>query len=175
MSALAVRTSVGACEIKDEGCWNEADETDGRDFQVRLMTRLRRLLVMCVVLLLVAQGMKAGALEAGRMDEHFSVREYNLFHDVLHPLQHEALPKKDFGRIRARADELYARGLAIVKLGIPPGVGETTEFAKELKGFARALRQFRADARKRSNARLEASYSAVHDAFEILASMLPRK
>ena len=45
--------------------------------------------------------------------EGFSVKEYEDFHRVLRPLQHEALPKKDFQRIRARAGELTKLGRAI--------------------------------------------------------------
>jgi hypothetical protein len=69
---------------------------------------------------------------------------------------------------------LVTRGRAIVRLGIPAGVGERDAFAKELKAFERALATFKGDARKKSDARLEASYNAVHDTFEVLASMLPR-
>lgn len=126
-----------------------------------------------IALLMTMQGYTASA--ASGTDEHFSVREYNLFHDVLHPLQHEALPKKDFKTIRARAVELVTRGRAIVKLGVPAGVQEKEEFQKELKGFEEALTKFEGDAEKASDVQLEESYSAVHDSFEMLASMLPRK
>jgi hypothetical protein len=128
-----------------------------------------------VALAFVLAALAAGATATSATDEHFSVREYNLFHDVLHPLQHEALPKKDFKTIRARASELAARGRAIVRLGVPAGVEDKAEFAKELKGFDKALLRFKADARKPSDARLEASYTALHDAFEMLASLLPLK
>ena len=136
----------------------------------------------CVAIIMAALALLAGLDLGGvgfaatvRADEHFSVREYNLFHDVLHPLQHEALPRKDFKTIRARAAELVTRGSALVRLGVPAGVQEPTAFEKELKQFEKALLKFRADARRRSNARLEQSYNAVHDTFEVLASMLPRK
>ncbi|HEX8492876.1 MAG TPA: hypothetical protein VF658_08555 [Pyrinomonadaceae bacterium] len=136
----------------------------------------------CVAMMLAAFVLSAAFAEGGvgvaakvRADEHFSVREYNLFHDVLHPLQHEALPKKDFKTIRARAAELVTRGRALVRLGVPAGVQETEAFRQELKQFEKALMKFRTDARKKSNARLEQSYNAVHDSFEMLASMLPRK
>ncbi|HEX7997380.1 MAG TPA: hypothetical protein VF528_03100 [Pyrinomonadaceae bacterium] len=138
-------------------------------------TMCRVLMAGCVLLLMGWQVGRAGALGVVRADEHFSVREYNLFHDVLHPLQHEALPQRDFKRIRARAGELVARGRAIVRLGTPAGVGDREAFARELKAFARALEVFRRDARKGTEARLEASYNAVHDSFEMLASMLPVK
>jgi hypothetical protein len=133
------------------------------------------MMTVAIALLAVVYGQGAGSVAVAAMDEHFSVREYNIFHDVLHPLQHEALPKRDFKTIRARAGELVAKGRAIVMLGIPAGVGETAEFAKGLKEFDKALTKFKADARKKSDARLEQSYSAVHDAFEMLASLLPIK
>ncbi len=106
----------------------------------------------------------------------FSVPEYEQFHDVLHPLEHEALPNKDFRRIRNKAPELIRRGKAIVALGVPAGTNEQrkAEFASELKKFDKALSKLRTDARKGSNTKLKASYSAVHDSFEMLAAMLPR-
>ena len=70
-----------------------------------------------------------------------SVKQYEAFHDVLHPLEHEALPNKDFRRIRAKSALLMKRGLAIVKLGVPGGTGEDQkeEFTKCLNTFSKAL------------------------------------
>jgi len=108
--------------------------------------------------------------------EEFSVKEYEDFHRVLHPLQHEALPKKDFQRIRARAVELTKLGEAITKLGVPRGTSPESveEFNRELKQFGKALIEFEADARSGTDAQLEKSYSSVHDSFEMLAALLPR-
>ena len=107
----------------------------------------------------------------------FSVKQYEEFHDVLHPLEHEALPKNDFGRIRAQSATLIKHGREIVKLGVPDGTAadQQAEFKKELAKFNGALNKFRTDARRGSNSQLKTSYSAVHDSFEMLASMLPRK
>jgi hypothetical protein len=106
----------------------------------------------------------------------FSVPQYEQFHDVLHPLEHEALPNKDFRRIRNKTPELVRRGKAIVAVGVPAGTKEERkqEFATELKKFDKALWKLRSDARKGSNTKLKASYSAVHDSFEMLAAMVPR-
>ena len=106
----------------------------------------------------------------------FSVKEYEEFHDVLHPLEHEALPKKDYRRIRANAGELVKRGRAIVKVGVPPATSEDQKqaFSQELKKFDDALRTFQTRAKKGTNDQLKASYSNVHDSFEMLANMLPR-
>lgn len=106
----------------------------------------------------------------------FSVRQYETFHDVLHPLQHEALPNKDFRRIRSRSALLTKRGRAIVNLGVPRGTNaeHKEEFRKELKKFSKALTKFRSDALRGKDAQLEVSYNEVHDSFEMLAAMLPR-
>jgi len=110
-------------------------------------------------------------------EEHFSVKEYNEFHDVLHPLEHEALPKKDFQRIRTNAAELVKRGKAIVQVGLPSGTAakDQDEFRKELKKFESALGNFGKHAQDGTDAQLEGSFSAVHDSFEMLVGMLPRK
>ena len=109
--------------------------------------------------------------------EHFSVKEYNNFHDVLRPLQHEALPSKEWGRIRLNAGELVKRGKAIVKVGVPAGVTKekAEEFRKELKRFNSALKKFNRDAKAGADGDLEASFTAVHDSFEMLAGLLPQK
>jgi hypothetical protein len=105
-----------------------------------------------------------------------SVRQYESFHDVLHPLEHEALPNNDFPRIRAQSALLVKRGNAIVTLGVPRGVtaANKEEFATGLGKFKAALAKFRSEARKGTDEELRTSYSAVHDSFEVLAGMLPR-
>jgi hypothetical protein len=110
-------------------------------------------------------------------EEYFSVKEYNVFHDLLHPLEHEAVPAKDFQRIRSNAADLVRRGEAIVRVGVPRSTSEryVEDFRKELKKFKSALAKLRKDAKRGTDAQLEASFSAVHDAFEMLAGMLPRK
>lgn len=110
-------------------------------------------------------------------EDHFSVKEYNVFHDLLHPLEHEALPAKDFQRIRSNAAELVKRGKAISRVGVPPRTAEANraEFRKELKKFKTALDKLAKDAKKGDDAKLETAFSAVHDSFEMLVGLLPRK
>jgi hypothetical protein len=105
-----------------------------------------------------------------------SVKEYEQFHTVLHPLEHESLPKRDFESIRAKADELVRLGSAIVKLGVPKGTKAELEadFKQELEKFGQAIKRFAIDARDSNDESLKTSFSAVHDSFEMLAAMLPR-
>ena len=135
------------------------------------MKKQSKHLLVCALSALLLLSVSALGQEEG----HFSVKEYNEFHDVLHPLQHEALPNKDFKTIRAQAGELTTRGEAIVKLGVPAKVKDAAAFAKELKKFGDALSRFKSDAAGAADEQLEESYLAVHDTFEMLAHMLPRK
>jgi hypothetical protein len=136
-----------------------------------------RISVLCVLTVFWLSTTSLFTLGATNAAQHgFSLKEYEKFHDVLHPLEHDALPKKDYRRIRSQANLLVKRGNAIVKLGVPRGTSEDKkeEFAKELDSFRQALAKFKADARTGSNSQPKASYSAVHDTFEMLAAMLPR-
>ena len=133
--------------------------------------RMRSLIIITALLCLLPM---AGAVSAA---EHFSVKEYEEFHDLLEPLQHEALPNKDWQRIRSNAAEFVKRGKAIVKVGVPAGTAKTNvaKFRFELKKFRNALNKFSQDAKGSDDTKLEASFGAVHDSFEMLAGMLPRK
>ena len=108
---------------------------------------------------------------------HSGPKVYEEFHDVLHPLEHEALPNKDYRRIRARSPELIKRGKAIVKAGTPSTLtgDKRTEFVLEMNTFNAALNQLKTAARRGSNLKLARSYSAVHDSFEKLMHMLPSR
>jgi hypothetical protein len=107
----------------------------------------------------------------------FSVREYNEFHDVLHPLEHEALPSK-----KLRANQVECRRICETRQSdcaarstknTDPGHAQA--FRAELKKFKGALDRFKRDARDGTDTQLENSFSAVHDSFEMLVGMLPRK
>jgi hypothetical protein len=87
------------------------------------------------------------------------------------------LPNKDFASIRSKSVDFVKLGKAIVKVGVPAGVAKTkvVEFRKELRKFNAALSKFSRVAKAGTDSALEASFSAVHDSFEALAEMLPRR
>ena len=109
--------------------------------------------------------------------EGFGVKEYDEFHHVLHHLQHEALPKNDMATIRTKANELIQLGQRITSLGVPQGTKteHVDNFKKELARFEQALTNYGANAKSGSDEDLRKSYIVVHDSFEALADMLPRK
>ena len=138
------------------------------------MKRYRSASIFVITLLLSTASLCAPRVTRAAAQHGFSFKEYEKFHDVLHPLEHDALPKKDYRRIRSQANLLVKRGNAIVKLGVPSGTGEDKkeEFAKGLNSFREALAKFKADARHGTNDQLKTSYSAVHDSFEMLAALV---
>ncbi len=107
---------------------------------------------------------------------HSGPKLYEEFHDVLHPLEHEALPNKDYRRIRSQTPQLVKRGKAIVKAGAPATLtgDKREEFVLEMSTFNAALNKLKTDARRASDSKLSRSYSGVHDSFEKLMHMLPR-
>ncbi|HSS22214.1 MAG TPA: hypothetical protein VLL54_19240 [Pyrinomonadaceae bacterium] len=115
------------------------------------------------------------------VSEQSRAEVYKRFHEVLHPLQHEALPQKNFAEIRRQSGELFKRGKAIVGLGIEQAPADLRkEFAKVLRKFDQALNTFSTDAKSGSDDELEKSFSEVHDLYEelemfVLAAPVPVK
>lgn len=142
--------------------------------------RLSRTLVLAAVfsgacLAIVGVGRVSAQEGHGEGKHGPAVKQYEAFHEVLHPLEHEALPKGDFARIRSQSALLRKRGNAIVKLGVPSGVAAANQkdFLAELNKFKAVLASFKTDAKKGTDDQLKSSFSAVHDSFETLAGMLP--
>ena len=132
--------------------------------------------ILIGLVIALSTSISVNAQETHEKKHGFSVRQFEAFHDVLHPLQHEALPNKDFQRIRKESASLHKRGRAIVLLGVPRNLKEENKkaYRLELQKFGSALTRFRNEALRGSDGQLEKTFSAVHDSFETLASMLPR-
>lgn len=135
-------------------------------------SQLTAVLLLLTIFILTLEAPKASTHAA--VQHSFQIEEYELFHAVLEPMQHEALPTGDFARIRLMANELVTRGRAIVKLGVPKAAKpQRWKFAEARRKFDRALSAFMKDARKKNDLRLSKSFTAVHDLFEELADLVP--
>ena len=101
-----------------------------------------QLLLLCVLTTFLLSTVNPNALGAtNTAAQHaFGYKEYEKFHDVLHPLEHDALPKKDFRRIRSQANLLVKRGNAIVKLGVPRDMSDD----KKERAITKSTRTIRA-------------------------------
>ncbi len=98
----------------------------------------------------------------------FCGTEYEEFHGVFHPLQHEALPAGDYARIRSRVKELVRLGKAIVKLGVPQNSFAPVEMRAGIMRFRKSVEEFRRAAGANSDVALNGAFKAVHDSFEEL-------
>jgi cytochrome c556 len=107
--------------------------------------------------------------------EAFSNADFDRFHDILHPLQHEALPKNDFATIRREARRLVTAGRPLTRMAVPPGIAETAKFCEEQARFTDALKRFDRAAQRKDDNALKRSYIQVHDTFEEMAHLLPRR
>jgi hypothetical protein len=133
-----------------------------------LMKRTQWVAVLLLTTILMI-GLAASPATNAAAPQRFVIEEYQLFYELLNPLLRGALPEGDFQRIRSSANELVARGKAIVKLR----VHENRKFAEARRKFDRALDAFMIDARKDDNPRLVKSFTAAHDSFEELADIAP--
>jgi hypothetical protein len=113
--------------------------------------------------------------DGGKAHSAFNNAEFDRFHDILHPLQHEALPKNDFATIRREAKRLVAAGRPLTRGFVPAGVTDTAKFCEELANFADALKRFDRDAKRKDDEAMKRSYIRVHDTFEEMAHLLPRR
>ena len=104
----------------------------------------------------------------------FNNTDFDRFHGVLHPLQHEALPKNDFQTIRREAKRLVAAGRPLTRMVIPVGITDTAKFCEEQARFTDALKQFDRAAKRNDDEALKRTYVRVHDTFEEMAHLLPR-
>jgi hypothetical protein len=135
------------------------------------MKRSRTSALALTAIFILVFGVSPGAGHA--VQRELRIAEYEGFLDVLEPLEREALPQKDFRRIREMAGELVIRGKEIVALGIPDGYGPVRRFAMARKAFDRSLDRFKLDAKSGSNLRLKKAFVAVHDSFAELEDSLP--
>ena len=140
-----------------------------------IMKRTFTLTLSLICALFVASAIGAQEHGEGHGGHNFPAPQFDRFHDILHPLQHEALPNNDFRTIRARAGDLYNAGRAILRLSVPRSATNAAELRRKRAEFSRALSVYRRDARRASDAQLRASYERVHDTFEELAHLWPRR
>jgi hypothetical protein len=111
--------------------------------------------------------------EKKEMKKEFGKAEFEAFHTVLRPLQHKALPAKNFKKIREKSELLVEKGETIVNLGIPKAIEKTAEYKRALQSFSDALAKYKNDAKSGTDAELKKSYLAVHDLYERLMNFLP--
>lgn len=107
----------------------------------------------------------------GVQKHKFPTPELDAFHTVLHPLVHEALPKKDARRIRKNVAELNELGEKIIKSSLPKEISLEQEknLKEQIDFFGAALNELvKISKKKGKDSELMKGLDSVHEEFEEL-------
>ncbi len=108
-----------------------------------------------------------------KSDHKFALKELKVFHDVLHPLYHNALPKGDFSAIRNKLNELHMDAIAIQKAKLPKKLaGRQKEFDNKSAAIVFLLGDMVSMKDKVDDATIEKMFNDMHEAFESLAELM---
>lgn len=101
---------------------------------------------------------------------HFAIKELDRFHDVLHPLVHDALPDNDFDTIRKNLDALMQEAEAIVNAALPEKYeAKKREFGVLAEALVNQLAGLKETA---DDEELAMKFEERHGTFEQMAGML---
>ena len=133
--------------------------------QIRIVQII--LLVLCCSVL-YAQEEKATTEQKHEM-EKTSVKELTTFHELLHPLVHEAYPAKDYGTIRKAIPDLIKSAAKIRTAKLPKEMKDKKkEFAGESKKLLKELKALDKKQNKLSDEQFAEQFMDMHDTFEKL-------
>jgi hypothetical protein len=129
----------------------------------------RLLMVICVLAL--SPALVWAQAEVAPKEEHqageghvFAVPAMDHFHEVLHPLVHDAMPEKQYDLVRGKLDELFSHAKAIRKAKLP---AEMASVKKEFRRSAeRLVDQIRKLKKTSNDAKFEALFDEMHMTFE---------
>lgn len=103
----------------------------------------------------------------------FALKELKVFHDVLHPLFHDALPRGDFSTIRSKLHELHKDAVAIQKAKLPKKLaGRQKEFDNKSAVLVSLLGDMVSMKDIVDDATIEKMFNDMHEAFEGLAELM---
>jgi hypothetical protein len=115
------------------------------------------------------QGQPGGAEE-----EHGgSVKELDAFHESLHPLVHEMLPKKDYSGIRAKLPDLLKSARAVAEAKLPERLASRQEAYTTLGN--RLVKQVTTLRKTRDIVAFEKLFNDMHMTFEKLVDLCAPK
>jgi hypothetical protein len=111
--------------------------------------------------------------EGKKSEPAFALKEMNVFHKILHPLVHDALPNNDFAAIRSNLDTLLAEAKAIQQAKLPKKfAGRKEEFEKQTEELVSQLTDLVSMKDIVDDATLEKLFNDMHESFESLGEIL---
>lgn len=128
-------------------------------------------LIFAVSGLAVGQDKPAEAKE--QASHKLPLKQLEVFHDVLHPLVHDAYPNNDFDAIREKLDVLLEKAMAIDKAKLPRKYsGVKTEFKKQSALLVTQLEGMVKAASKIDDEFLGVQFVEMHETFERMIGIL---
>ena len=133
---------------------------------------MKTLLLVVMALLFAGMTSVVAQTKAAKKKPAFAMKELKAFHDVLHPLVHDALPKSDFGRIRGGLEKLLEKAKAIQAAKLPkPLEGRSQEFENVSESLVAGLEDMVSMKDKVDDATIEKLFNEMHDTFEQLVEI----
>ncbi len=137
---------------------------------------MKSTLVLAVVLGLLAAPVVVAQPKSSNpaTDEHaMPVKELNEFHEALHPLVHESMPKGDLGAVRAKLDLLHKRAVAVQKARIPKEfASRTKEYDRLSAQLTKQVNELKALKKPEDKEAFTKTFDAMHETYEELAGLV---
>lgn len=130
------------------------------------------LIFVCCFMNLYAQE-KVSTSEHSKKTKSIVVKELDEFHELLHPLVHEAMPNKDFAAVRKALLGLVDAANAMKKAKLPKGLtAKKDSYKKESGKLVREIIELNKMKDKFSDKKLENKFMEMHDTFENIMGMV---
>ena len=150
------------------------DEGPTKHFGRKVMKTMVFALVTLIVAVTTSVFAQKQMKDKEKPSEHrFALKELQVFHDVLYPLVHEALPKSDFDRIKRNLGRLLRRATAIQKVKLPMELaGRKEGFEAKSNELVTQLQDLVGMKDAVDDRTLEKAFNEMHETFEQLVEIV---
>lgn len=102
-----------------------------------------------------------------------TVKELDEFHDLLHPLVHDAYPNNDFTAIKKAMPDLIEEATELKKATLPKEFSaKKSAFRKEAKKLLKQLQELKKKEKTFSDETYGKKFMEMHDTFEKMMEMM---
>jgi hypothetical protein len=132
-----------------------------------------------IILALASAPLSLYAQEQAKDQEHAhgeatpSVPELDKFHEILHPLVHDAYPNNDFAAIKKALPKLVKSATAMTKVSLPKELAASrADYKKASKKLVQQLRSLEKSKTRLADKEFGEQFMEMHDTFEGIMGMV---
>jgi len=136
-------------------------------------------ILLSLLFLLVGTNLRAIAQESSEATHQketahrIALKELDDFHEMLHPLVHEAYPSKDYAAIRSAMPGLLKEGKKVAKAKLPKEFsGHKKEFTKHSRTLVAQLQALVKKNKTLTDEQYGEQFMEMHETFEAIADLL---